>query len=555
MVVRALLASFCAMSIVFAAPTWTQISAPPFEILTDAGEKVGRRVLERFEQARRAFDENGSAPLRILVFSRERDFARFRPNDITRAFFQSGPERGYIAMTYGGPSDPLRVVMHEYTHSVLNHRVAALPRWLEEGLAEFYSTVTVWSGRLSIGGAIESSLRSLQQDRTLLSAKQLTAVDHDSPYYSEASKSGIFYAQSWALTHMLYFDPRYRAGLAKYVEAAGRAADPVIAFQEIFGRSLDQALVDLQTYIDHVAPAVEVTFDDTGRGVARVSVISEPEAAAAKGELLLLLGRTADAQTLYTKLERDQPKSPIAQEGLGSLALRANDYEAARLRFARAVELGAADGAVFFEYAMLLRDTGAPREQVTEMLNQTLKVSPGFAEAHFLLGVRASDDGEFAEAAEHLRRACELLPRQSYFWHALAFAYHKLGRAELSRDAAYRARNAARNVQEAGMALAALRLSDATSSAPVKAAVITPRSWDNPKGDTQARGHLTRVDCENDTARLQVDGLTLTVADPTRVLIKGTGGATTTLVCGPQDLRVVVDYIAGSGSVTAIEFQ
>jgi hypothetical protein len=31
----------------------------------------------------------------------------------------------------------------------------------------------------------------------------LFAVDRESPYYNELDKMSIFYAQSWALTHML----------------------------------------------------------------------------------------------------------------------------------------------------------------------------------------------------------------------------------------------------------------------------------------------------------------------------------------------------------------
>ena len=38
------------------------------------------------------------------------------------------------------------------------------------------------------------------------------------PYYNEKGKTGIFYAESWALVHMLNFAPEYRAGLANFIE-------------------------------------------------------------------------------------------------------------------------------------------------------------------------------------------------------------------------------------------------------------------------------------------------------------------------------------------------
>ncbi len=42
----------------------------------------------------------------------------------------------------------------------------------------------------------------------------LFAVDHDSPYYNVPDKMALFYAQSWALVHMLELSPAYSAGRA-----------------------------------------------------------------------------------------------------------------------------------------------------------------------------------------------------------------------------------------------------------------------------------------------------------------------------------------------------
>ena len=47
----------------------------------------------------------------------------------------------------------------------------------------------------------------------------LLAVDHSSPYYNEKSHAGMFYAESWALVHMLNLDPAYRPQLKTLVAA------------------------------------------------------------------------------------------------------------------------------------------------------------------------------------------------------------------------------------------------------------------------------------------------------------------------------------------------
>ena len=71
----------------------------------------------------------------------------------------------------------------------------------------------------------------------MLDLPTLTAVDHLSPYYNERGKTGIFYAQSWALIHMLNFAPEYRAGVANFVEMILGGEDAVNAFRQAFGKT------------------------------------------------------------------------------------------------------------------------------------------------------------------------------------------------------------------------------------------------------------------------------------------------------------------------------
>jgi hypothetical protein len=210
---------------------------------------------------------------------------------------------------------------------------------------------------------------------------------------------------------------------------------------------------------------------------------------------------------------------------------------------------------------MLLRDTKAPAARVDEFLHKTVEVSPGFAEAHFLLGVRASDRGDYSAAVEHLRRATEILPRQCYFWHALAFAYYKLGQTENSRAAAYRALNAASSPNEAAMARAAMNLTATTEpAAEARPSVVTPPSWNNRRGDHRIDGALIAVDCESSPVRLRVRAadrvVDFRVADPKSVVLKGATASSVQLECGPNDGRpVVVEYMGDSSEVTAIEFK
>jgi tetratricopeptide (TPR) repeat protein len=494
----------------------------------------------------------------ILLFGSERDFATLRPGDSVRGFYQSGPERDYIAILAG--SDINRILLHEYTHSVLNHAAAPLPQWFEEGLAELYSTLVVNGARASVGGPIPEHVSALRRERWL-TGSELAAVGKDSPHYNDTGKIDMFYAQAWALTHMLTFAQGYRERLPDFVDLITRGAESEAAFKEAFGKEVDAAVNDLRAYARAGFPSVAI--DAPGAGDIVFSAPERLESAVvlqSRAEILLLMGREQEARRIYEQVAKRYPKSPAAQTGLAVLAVRNRDYAAARKLFENAIALGASDASTYFEYAMLLRDTGAPPDRVNEFLDKTIQANPGHAEAHFLLGIRASDAGRFSDAVVHLRAATDILPRQAYFWQALAFANHKLGRAGEARDAALRALRAAGTDHEEQMARSALNLIEAREPASTKPrpAVNTPESWNPPVGDASISADLVRVDCEGGSARLHLrrdgDTTVLVVSDPRTVTIQG-GPARRTIPCGVQSpTPVKVDFIAATKQVTAIEF-
>ena len=190
------------------AAEWIRIAAPGMELITDAGEKTGRHLLARFEQIRGVFRQAGIAdsplPVRIFAFASERELHDYRDALNVHGFYKNGGERDYIALQ--ADSDAPRVALHEYVHVVLNHSALRLPVWFEEGTAEFYSTLDLTGSRLRIGAPIESHLALLRSAPSPLNAQDLASITVTSPRYD----SGLFYAESWALVHMLNLPPAWR---------------------------------------------------------------------------------------------------------------------------------------------------------------------------------------------------------------------------------------------------------------------------------------------------------------------------------------------------------
>lgn len=559
-----------------AAAAWLRLTSPNFELLTDAGEKQGRDALIRLERIRSVFGGAAGAkpvPLsvRVFVFRSERAFRAFRPNESTTGFFQGGPERNYIAM-HGGSGETLRVIHHEYVHMVLNHSAASLPQWFEEGLAEFYSTIDKRGDNVVIGVPVENHIRTLLL-APWIDAAPFGAVNKRSPLYNERDTAGLFYAQSWAMVHMLNMSPPYRRVLPRFAELLEKGYPAELAFQEAFGVSWENALTDCKSYVRARRFTVAQVFHGSDAPVeTEVTPLPEADAALAQVELLLALGRDDPAEKMIGDLRKsgglDSADGLLAQ---GLLALHRKRSAEAENLLRQAREKGSRRADAWFESATLARERGAPRDEVRVLLRETVGRNPKHAEAQFLLGLMESQDGRVRESIGPLEQAVRILPRQSYFWHALALAYHQLRRTDDARLAARRAAESAATQEQLDMARAALRMVGEASGPAARPArpkqdVIVPPAWTNRQGDSLVTGVLEHIDCMGTSARFQIrvngQRMMLFIDKPGEVLLKTASAVTFDFACGTQrPRRVSIDYSKRvdaarktEGDIRAIEF-
>ena len=156
-------------------------------------------------------------PARIIAFRNEKEYQPYRPNEFATAFYQPGAVHDFIVMSSASSehypvADPR---VHASDDSPVGMEV---PPWLNEGLAELYSSLEPRGDRILVGQVIPGRVQVLRTGEWIPLAT-LLAVDHNSPYYNEKSRAGMFYAESWALVHMLNLDPEYRPHLNALVAA------------------------------------------------------------------------------------------------------------------------------------------------------------------------------------------------------------------------------------------------------------------------------------------------------------------------------------------------
>ena len=430
---------------------WLRLRGTHTELLTDAGEKGGRRALNRLEQIRAVLPASGGdsgRELRVVLFDSEKQFREYAPGESTSGLYLSGLERDYI-VTYAGGELP-RVVTHEFVHFLLNQTPAPLPRWFEEGTAELYSNTQINSKRVRIGKELEGHM-VLLLSRPWLTAKQLAAERPEAIPKQEDQEQAenMFYAESWALMHMLNLSPNYRDHLPQFIMLLANGTEASEAFRMAFGRDFEKALADLPAYLKKIR-SVQLDIPPPARFAAPASeLLSDVDAALLRGDVALRRGLAEKARGLFEGAARRHPDSATAQAGLGMLAMTQNRPGDARRYLEKAIQLDDKDATILFEYALLERDAGAGTERVRELLEKVVALNPNFGEAQLLLGVRATDDHSYERAIAYLHDAARLLPRQSYVWHALAYAQQKIGNYPEALDAAQRAvRTATTDEQE-----------------------------------------------------------------------------------------------------------
>ncbi|MGA2590578.1 MAG: hypothetical protein ABSH32_11720 [Bryobacteraceae bacterium] len=119
----------------------------------------------------RNYDEalRQAMPVRLVVFGSQKEYEPYRINEFATAYYHQIADRDYIVMSHGG-ADTFPIAVHEYVHLLVRHFGLKLPPWLNEGLAELYSTLKPMGGKILVGDLIPGRQRALLQDRWVLLA-------------------------------------------------------------------------------------------------------------------------------------------------------------------------------------------------------------------------------------------------------------------------------------------------------------------------------------------------------------------------------------------------
>jgi tetratricopeptide (TPR) repeat protein len=333
-----------------------------------------------------------------------------------------------IVASLASYADSSAIIFHEYTHLLIRDAVHTVPVWLNEGIAEYYSTFRLSDAgrRAEIGRPIEQHVQLLRH--AMIPLPELLAVDQSSPLYNEGDRRSIFYAESWALTHYLLTErPNGAAAVNKYVTdvAGGTPADA--AFLDAFGETPDAMNSQLSQYVRR--PAFKSTWYVLDQRIEvdepeSAQTLSPAEADAQLGRIQVRVNRAAEAAPRIEAAARAASDSAETQLALALLRLNEQRPSDARAPLEKAVALAPNDFVTQYLYGLLLlrdtidapRGTGDKLELAHAALTRAVAANPQSADAlawqayaDFAAGTRLD------EAREETRRAIALAPgEQSY---------------------------------------------------------------------------------------------------------------------------------------------
>jgi tetratricopeptide (TPR) repeat protein len=386
--------------------SWRQIVGSDLVVAGNAPTAELKRIFAEVTRFRNALallfpDARVTSPVptSVVVFRDQATFRRFAPRDSrgrpmvnVGGYFSRQPDANFIVMPSAGRGEySLQTIFHEYTHYVVSRNVRGpIPGWLNEGLAEFYSTFRGdFRGRTLIGSAPPSRVRAIR-DSTWVPLRDIVSPRDLQAMWRWDRQIALYYAESWALVHYIIVDRTHPVAnpIATYLTSFRRTGNHDSAFMEAFGVDVGGMDKELREYVRrHTFPAILFDVQAVRDVPDEALAMLEADVDALEGRLLLQVGDHAEAERELAAVAQRYPAHAAAQISL------------ARLRLAQDRE-----------------------DDAITALQDLVAASPEDAGARYYLGTALNRAWRHDEALAEFSTAIGLMPGNPAPWSGLSFA-------------------------------------------------------------------------------------------------------------------------------------
>jgi tetratricopeptide (TPR) repeat protein len=457
--------------------SWIELTSPHFILRTDLDQAGAQTLIKEFEQIddaleQAAFPRSSAIPNRILVvcFATQSEFEAFGhlneggfaawklPNDL---------EEQSTIVIWGAmdASHPMMRIAfsHELTHQLIHESFGGAPLWMNEGLAQYFSSTivengTVTLGDLPFGQTLPQPVASIPSAEAIATADRIefyAGVSYQQTTEDRALKTGVFYEGSWWLVHMLRNGPpdvTWR--FDKVIDAADRGESLADAWSRIMVPNgyawLNAKFHEYMTTTDHLtllrapyrahasnatlfqrkmsevetrllwARLVDWKNEEGNRGLVQLAVAANldptsPEVLYWRALALLKRRELDGAIELFTEAIAKVPNEPRYLLGLGVAQIqRYSDHKSPDAKAAIAVTAGMlepiATSATQLAFVAAWYSSKRQRDRGAELADRAMKINPSCVECVSVRARIAFDDGSLEDAVRLERRAIALLP-------------------------------------------------------------------------------------------------------------------------------------------------
>jgi tetratricopeptide (TPR) repeat protein len=468
-------------------PRWTEIRSSHFLLHTDLDPEIARARLTEFEatqgalsrQIRRSVAEP-AGKVEIILFEREEDFYEVAGQDRTKAGYFTARLAGDVeaqpvmVMPKNFAGEARETFQHELAHRLLHLRFANLPTWLNEGLAQYYSTFRVEAENAYLGGRLinlDFSERPFVWEAWYENAYQLQIpamkaptvrklLDSDAtmfyigagavPSREAREQQAAYYAGAWKLVQLLLNgpDPRDRVRFEAFLSALERGGDARAAFLQSFGEAqLPRLEAAFRDYLTEVR-LDRVVFDPPAPApisAASERFLSDPEVHLLWARLLPWKPATADrVRAELDEALRKEPGSPEVHFERSLFFTFTERLDDAQQELTAALQMRPDEPRYLFGQILLLRTraalgAGGGRAEIPkELFDRLARVASSATELNEVAWSLATH-GRADEALPYSERAIRLDPLCWNCQDTQAFVLFEKGRLEEALRASDRA--------------------------------------------------------------------------------------------------------------------
>ncbi len=384
--------------------------------------------------------------MNIVLFRYQREFVReFRQSKFVGIMQPSFQEHKLLLAANVRGKEYTRVPFHEYAHYIIRSRLERpAPRWLEEGLAQYLSTLKIESSDRASAGAWErrrvlvSFLESKHKDWAEI-------LDFDI-MHSDAEDLLVQYDVAWVLVHYLVhgFDGPSEDSpfdrVSQLLERVNAGEDALASYMSITNtdeEELDRALYE---YLTTEQEPMEFRFESVDAAVTEKGCLDVEE------RYMLLADSIAEfnvqrAHYILFRLNRIRPGNYHVLAALSEVTRGDADLSLAYAMQAYRLNPNDAETNIVKASALIrvcveVQDSSCNKllQEAQELFLKALEINHLRVDAAFGLGILYLNEGRAGDALNYLRVAHRHAPWSARVNFHLGEAFRQLGDYEKATD-------------------------------------------------------------------------------------------------------------------------